>query len=252
MSDPAEETTARISLIFAMHAEGDPIADRLALGEPQELAAGHPARMRRGRVGRIQITVATNGLDGIHGVDRIGTEHATLVSWLLIEKSSPHLLVNAGTCGGFRSMGAGIGTTYLATGAFLFHDHVVPIEGFKELGEARIPAATFPGVAEGLGIETGIVSSGCSLEASASELEFFEREGVAAKDMEATAIASVARDRNVPFMAIKSVTDLVDHPEPSHEAFLRNLECTTSGLTDHLERLIRLIGDGKLLPELGD
>ena len=176
-----------------------------------------PARIRTGRVGSTQVTICTNGVDPRHGVDRIGTENATLIAWLLINHSHPQLLINAGTCGGFQARGAKVGDAYLAAGEFLYHDHRIPLPGFQELGEARVPAESFQAVADLLEIEQGVVSSGCSIDATDAELAFFEREQVVAKDMEATAIANVARDRGIPFLSIKAVTDLVDHPEPSHE-----------------------------------
>jgi nucleoside phosphorylase len=242
----------RVALLFAMHAEGDPIAERLDLGAAEPLVPELPARIRLGTVGTVELWVVTNGVDPMHEVDRIGTESATLVAWLTIEKCRPQLLINAGTCGGFESHGAKVGDAYLAAGSFLYHDHHIPIPGFRELGEARIPAQPFDAVAALLGIETGVFSSGSSIEATEEERAFFEREHVVAKDMEATAIAAVARDRDVPFLAIKAVTDLVDHPEPSHEAFLRNLASTSRTLSDLLERLLRHIGDGVTLSELGN
>ena len=84
------------------------------------------------------------------------------------------------------------------------------------------------------------------------ELEFCERERVVAKDMEATAIAAVAMDLRTPFMAIKTVTDLVDHPEPSHQQFLRNLESSCGLLTDRVEALVRYVGRGVTHEHLGD
>ena len=68
--------------------------------------------------------------------------------------------------------------------------------------------------------------------------------------MEATAIASVTRDWGVPFLAIKTVTDLVDHPEPSHEQFLRNLASSSAHLTDLLSELIEFLGEGVSLSRL--
>jgi nucleoside phosphorylase len=243
MADLPKQQLEQVALLFAMHAEGDPLADRLGLGAAEPLAPDLPACIRMGTIGKIDLSVITNGIDPVHGVDRIGTESATLVAWLAIDRCAPQLLINAG---------AKVGDAYLSADSFLYHDHHIPIPAFKELGEARIPARPFNAVAELLGMETGVVSSGCSIEATEEELAFFEREGVVAKDMEATAIASVARDRGIPFMAIKAVTDLVDHPEPSHEAFLRNLKRTSEGLTDLLERLLRHIGDGITLSELGN
>jgi nucleoside phosphorylase len=170
---------------------------------------------------------------------------------LLAEGHEPDLMVNSGTCGGFEARGGEIGKTYLASETFLYHDHLIPIPGFKELGEGRIPARPYPAIERLLEIESGPISSGASLTTNAGELAFFDREGVVGKDMEATAIASVARDLELPFMALKTVTDLVDHPEPSQDAFQRNLASSTGQLTDHLESLLRFLAEGRSLSELG-
>jgi nucleoside phosphorylase len=46
--------------------------------------------------------------------------------------------------------------------------------------------------------------------------------------MELAALAVVCRLQQVPLVAIKGITDLVDHHEPTHDAFLRNLERTAA------------------------
>ena len=244
------EMIGKVALIFAMHAEAAPIARRMDLDEERPLREGLPARVRRGRSGSIDLTLCVQGIDPRHGVDRIGTESATLTAWLLADEHRPDLLINAGTCGGFESRGGHVGKTYLAGNAFLYHDHRIPIPGFRELGEARVPARPFSAIQAMLGVETGTVSSGVSLATNPGELDFFAREEVVAKDMEATAIAAVARDLEVPFLSLKTVTDLVDHPEPSQDAFQRNLASSTEELTDHLEKLLRYLAEGRTLREL--
>ena len=240
----------RVAILFAMHQEASPIAERLGLDAQRPLVDGLPAMTRRGTVGGVEVVHCVNGTDPVHGVDRIGTEAATLTTWLLLETERPDLLVNAGTCGGFVARGGEIGRTYVGGDAFLYHDRRVPLPGFDAQSVGRIPALPFPGVERLLGIDSGPVSTGSSLTQTEEEMAFFEREGVVAKDMEAAAVAVVARDRGVPLLALKAVTDLVDAPEPSHVAFLRNLASTTERLTDHLEALLRHLGEGRTLEDL--
>ena len=252
MTEHRDSSIRTIALLFAMEAEGTPIADRLSLGPPEPLDERLPARVRTGTVGQVRIIHCVNGIDPIHAVDRVGTEWATLTAWLLLQSCRPDLLINAGTCGGFERRGGSIGQAYLASGTLLYHDRQIPIPGFHEQGEGRIETLPAAGIAKLLGIPTGVVSSGVSLTARPDELAFLERENVIAKDMEATAIGAVARDLGTPLLVLKAVTDLVDHPEPSHEAFLRNLASTTGRLTDHLETLLRFLGEGRTLRDLGD
>ena len=245
MSEHRHETRVRqIAILYAMEAEGTPLAERLNLNDPVELHHGLPARVREGQVGEVNVFLVFNGRDPDHGVDRIGLEHAAVTTWALLEKMKPQLLVNAGTCGGFLSRGATIGTTYLAGDDYLIHDHRIPLPGFHALGVSRIPARRYRAIEERLGLSTGPISSGSSLDATEAERRFFEKEGVVAKDMEAAAIARVAADLHIPLMTMKAVTDLVDHPEPAEDAFLRNLQSTTMKLTDHMEQLVRWIGEG--------
>ncbi len=246
-----KDRIGRVVVHYAMEEEAAGLARRLELGPPTPLHEGLPARLRSGRVGSIEVIQCTHGTDPSHGVDRIGLETACLTAWALMTSQEVDLYVNAGTCGGFGARGAGIGSGYLAS-RFLYHDHRVPLPGFREQGEARIEATRRPVLEELLGLEAGPVSSGSSLDATEHELEFFERERVVAKDMEATAIAAVAMDLRTPFMALKTVTDLVDHPEPSHQQFLRNLESSCGLLTDRVEALVRYVGRGVTLEHLGD
>jgi nucleoside phosphorylase len=61
---------------------------------------------------------------------------------------------------------------------------------------------------------------------------------VTCKEMEAASLASLSRDLRVHFLAVKAVTDLVDHPEPEASAFARNLSRVSQIL---VERLINLL-----------
>ena len=240
----------RVVLHFAMAEEAQGIAEHCSLDKAEPLHEALPARVRRGTVGTTEIIHCINGTDPLHAVDRIGMESAATTAWSALSLFKPCLYINAGTCGGFAGRGGTIARSYLGGGAFLIHDHRVPLPGFKELGEGRIPALDYPALETLLGIESGPISSGSSLDATPDEQAFFEREQVVAKDMEAAAIASVARDWGVPFLALKTVTDLVDHPEPSHEQFLRNLSSSCRHLTDLLDELVRFIGHGTSMREL--
>jgi nucleoside phosphorylase len=106
----------------------------------------------------------------------------------------------------------------------------------------RWPATPAPRLAAAIGAKPGIVSTGNSLDFTPAELDFLRRERVSAKDMEATAIAQVCVQCGVPFVAVKAVTDLVDHPEPVQEAFLRNLRMVSALLAERLEAGVRWLG----------
>ncbi len=246
MSRFASDSTGRfgrIGFFFALEAEGLELVRRLDLVEQSPLDRSLPGRWFEGTVGEAgpKVAVAFAGIDPEHRIDRIGTAPATLAAYLLMRRFQPDVLVNAGTCGGFRSGGADVGTIYVASKAFLFHDHWIPLPRFDAFGVGRIPAEPPGELVRLIDAERGIVSSGDAFETNDRELEFFRRENVAAKDMEAAAVARVARDLDVPFMAIKAVTDLVDHPEPGHEAFERNLVEVSRTLIDRIEKMLQAL-----------
>jgi 5'-methylthioadenosine nucleosidase len=234
----------RIGFIFAMRAEGEGLVKRLGLKAQGRLDPDLPAVWFSGRVeggsgGRnLEIAIAFAGEDPYHGCDRIGTLPATLAAYLLCRRFRPDLLVNAGTCGGFQREGASIGAVYVGGGDFLFHDRRIPLPKFDAFGIGRIPAIVDEAMRMALGAESGVISTGDSFEPTAEEQKFFERERVTCKEMEAASIASLSRDLGIRFLAVKAVTDLVDHPEPEKSAFARNLNRVSEILE---ERLIKLL-----------
>ena len=205
------------------------------------------------------LALVVHGIDPDYACDRIGTETATIVSYLAIRSLRPRLVINAGTCGGFESRGATIGALYVPS-RYLFHDQRVDLPRFGDFargsidadapisqggtaapaGDARSPAA----VAAAIGAARGTLSTGSSLDATPHEIALFERECVVAKDMEGAAIARTCRDLRTPLVAVKAVTDMVDHHADTAAQFVRNLSFATASLSAALQRLV-----GTLAPQ---
>lgn len=61
------------------------------------------------------------------------------------------------------------------------------------------------------------------------------------KDMEAAAIAWIASIYNIPFLAIKSITDIVDGEKPTEEEFLQNLNYASDILSKKTIELLKHI-----------
>ena len=240
-----------ILLHVAMLAEARPLIDHFGLDASSPLDEGVPAHVWR-RAGGGPLALVVHGIDPAHACDRIGTETATLVAHLAIRSLRPGLVVNAGTCGGFESRGAAIGSIYVPS-RFLFHDQRVDLPRFGDFargmidadapladggtsapaGDPRSPSA----VAHAVGAERGTLSTGSSLDATPDELDFFERERVIAKDMEGAAIARVCKDLRTPLVAVKVVTDLVDHHADTAAQFVRNLSLATGRLSAALQQV---------------
>ena len=240
--DPPQTTIERVCVLFALLDEAMPLVERLHFPEVPSPEHRLPQRHWAGRIGAVEVTVVANGRDRRCGTDRVGTDAATLAAWTSIRAFAPDLLLNAGTCGGFEARGGAVGAIYCSRGDLLFHDRRIPLERFALQAAGRWPSADAPRLAEAMGARRGVVSTGNSLDVLPGELEFFAREAVVAKDMEACSIAQVCALAGVPFVAVKAVTDLVDHPEPVQDAFLRNLRMASALLGERMEAGLRWLG----------
>ncbi|MFM7051250.1 MAG: hypothetical protein ACKOYN_03825 [Planctomycetota bacterium] len=228
---PLPARTRRVLVFIAMEAEAAPVAAALSLSRIASVA-GVPARA--GMVAGVETTLVSAGLDPVAGVDRIGPVHAAaLLSAALREPFD--LVVNLGTAGGFESQGLGIADLVLARDT-MFHNARVALAGFDRIARARTrlspSESQLSAIAARLDARVGLASTGSSLDATADEIALFARERTLAKDMELAALAVVCRMHAVPLAALKGVTDLVDHHEPAHEAFVRNLARTSRRVAD--------------------
>ncbi len=187
-----------------------------------------------------KIFVSVNGKCKKTGVDHIGTNGALLNTYILNETINPNIIINAGTAGGFRRMGAEIGDVYFASDLAVFHDRRIPLPVFDEYGIGRYPLFDNYNLAEKLHLKKGIISTGNSLDYTSSELNFFKNNNVSLKDMEAATIAWICEEIEKPFIAIKSVTDIVDGEVESALEFEKNFELAVKNLTSKIIDLVEI------------
>lgn len=76
-----------------------------------------------------------------------------------------------------------------------------------------------------------------------------EQNNAAVKDMEAASIAWVAEQFQVPMIAVKVITDIVDGDRPTNEEFLENLHAASHSLQDNIPKIIEFVV-GKKISEL--
>ena len=235
---PVPAQVRRVLLFVAMRSEAEPIAR--ALGAHRGTA----------RIGGAQVELLVPGVDPVLGVDRLGPVHAASALTRALALGRPDLVVNMGTCGGFEAHGQSIADLVVVRDT-MFHDARVALPGFDLLarahtrlspsdaqleellarcgGAGNTGRAARNGTAARIGpaAHIGLASTGSSLDATPAELAHFAQTRTLAKDMELAALATACREAGVPLAALKGVTDLVDHHEPTHEAFLRNLKMTS-------------------------
>ncbi len=224
----------RIALIFAMEAEARPLINALDLKRDRKF--GDPTLPFEHYTGdyseTLELLVSLNGKDKRYGVDNIGTEPATLNAYITLQHYKPDLLINAGTAGGFLARGAEIGDVYISTEAFRFHDRRIPIPGFDIYGVGHYPVHLIPKMAAALGLKEGVVTTANSLDYSDKDLIMMTQNNGSVKEMEAAGIGWVAHLLEVPFFALKSVTDFVDSEHPTEAQFIANLNIASHQLRE--------------------
>lgn len=111
---------------------------------------------------------------------------------------------------------------------------------------ATIPAALMTYLAiekftPDLGMKTGTISTGNSLDMHDKDLQFINENQAIIKDMEAAATAWVCRTLFVPMIAVKAVTDLIDEGAPTEEQFMQNLHLAAANLQSKTIEIIQYI-----------
>jgi 5'-methylthioadenosine nucleosidase len=190
--------------------------------------------------------VITLGKDKVYGteMDNVGTVPSSLATFLALAKMEGQidLVMNAGTCGGFQRKGAAIGDVFLTTGV-AHHDRRIPIPGFDAYGTGNLSTLNPSQMAKHLGYKTGICTTGNSLDNVEKDDELMKENDASVKDMEAAAIAWVAKMNQVPYLGVKVVTDLVDGGVSTQEEFLANLSSAAESLQNCLPKVLEYVCD---------
>jgi 5'-methylthioadenosine nucleosidase len=221
-------------VVMAMDAEAAPL--RRALGAvplaPPDWVGPMPFRWWEAERSGGRVVITVNGVDPRHGVDAIGTQAAALATYAAARAVEPDLVLTAGTAGGWRRHGAAIGDVYLSGDRFVFHDRRIDLPGFDAYGVGSWPGVDTSGLAARLGLKRGVVTTSDSLDESPEDASRIVASGAEVKEMEAAAVAWVADLLGVPVLAVKAVTDHVDHHAPTAEQFVANLRLATERLRD--------------------
>ena len=244
-------TISNVVVAIAMEAEASPFINHLQLQPDKSFFPSEtPFQAFRGKHNNCNLTVITNGKDEVHGtgVDNVGTVPAAIATFLTLQKmkadndDDAHLLINAGTCGGFKRKGAEIGDVFLTT-AVANHDRRIAIPDFVPYGLGKIESTNVENLASHLNAKLGICSTGNSLDFHELDSQHMLENDASVKDMEAAAIAWAAETWSVPHFGVKVVTDIVDGDKPSHEEFLENLGTAAKSLQSAFPKVIEYVCD---------
>jgi len=243
----------RVLLVVAMEQEVRPLVQRFGLEQiqPSPFLRGAPFVAWMGEVEGLILHVVWCGRDPRFGnVNNVATTAASVCLYAAVAAfGAPDLCISAGTAGGFASSGARVGDVYLSSKC-VFHSRRIPDAAghLEEYGFGHYRSPPLGKLASHIGVKTGVVSTSDSLDAVPMDLELMRSEGTSIKEMEAAAVAWVCQTLSVPFVALKSVTDIVDGPRATREEFEANLEAASLVLQVKTDALLRAVA-GTLLAQ---
>ena len=184
-----------------------------------------------------------NGQDVVIVQSGIGKVAAALATALLVDKYQPDYVVNTGSAGGFeQSLQVG---DIVISSEVRYHDVDVTAFGY-EIGQLPSqPAAYIPhptlveaaksGIAQLENIQTlvGLITSGDTFMTADDDIAKARANfpTMTAVEMEGAAIAHTCHQFNVPFVVIRSMSDIAGKESPtSFEAYLETASVNSSQL----------------------
>ena len=221
----------RVVIVVAMDAEAQPLIGALRLRERLKVFnPGDPMRAFEGQVGKIKVALVVNGKSFRQPrLDLVGPEAAAVTTVAAIKAYRPDLIISAGTAGGM-AIDAKVGAVFLSQ-RILYHDRKIRLgPDWEKYASGDHAHMSVDQAARDLGVKSGTVVTGSSLvNVATDDISSIRNEKAAIVEMEAAAIAERAADYGVRMIALKAVTDLVEHPDPAQ--FPRNLQIASEVLT---------------------
>lgn len=245
----AEPAVRHVLLIMAMEQEAAPIIERHGLVQlKQPFIDGSPFVAWEGKVGIVRLNVVWVGHDKRFGTNNVATTAAAVSTYAAVMAfGRPDLVISAGTAGGFSARGAAVCDVFLSTKC-IFHARRIPSDGgvLEEYGFGHFRSPPLMKLASAAGLKLGVVSTSDSLDCSETDMALLLGEGAVVKEMEAAAVAWVCQQLAIPFIALKSITDIIDGTEVTRGEFERNLHAAALALQSKFDKVLSLVGDTPL------
>jgi len=235
----------KIGIIGAMEQEVAVLRDKID-GLITETFAG--LEFYLGTIAGVEVVVSKSG---------IGKVAASVSTTLLIEKFSPDCVINTGSAGGFDPV-LNVGDVVIGT-EVRHHDVDLTVFGY-EMGQcAQMPAAYLPhpelarvatlaaaSVGEGVQVAQGLIATGDSFMADPAKVEYARSNfpTMQACEMEAAAIAQTCHLFNVPFVVIRSLSDIAG--KQSELSFDEYLVTAAKNSADMVLAMLPLCNDSTL------
>lgn len=198
-----------------------------------------------------------DGVDVIVSQSGIGKVAASVSTALLIEKFAPDCVINTGSAGGFDPA-LNVGDVVIGT-EVRHHDVDLTVFGY-EMGQcAQMPAAYLPhpelarvatqaasSSAANIQVVQGLIATGDSFMADPAKVEYARANFPTMKacEMEAAAIAQTCHLFDVPFVVIRSLSDIAG--KQSELSFEEYLVTAAKNSADMIIAMLPLCNQAKL------
>ena len=226
-----EKTNIKVGIIGAMEQEIEILRDSLKNREDHKLAGFD---LYTGQIGNVDVVLLQSG---------IGKVAAALATAILIDKFQPDYVVNTGSAGGFDPA-LNVGDIVVSS-EVRYHDVDVTAFGY-EIGQLPAnPAAYTPhqtlvsaaqqGIASLANINAmiGLITTGDTFMTKADDIAKARANfpSMAAVEMEGAAIAHTCHQFNIPFVIIRSLSDIAGAESPtSFDEYLETASVNSSKL----------------------
>jgi adenosylhomocysteine nucleosidase len=214
----------KIAIIGAMEEEVELLKGKLSDATVYEKAG---CEFTTGKMAEHDIVLLKSG---------IGKVNAAVGTTLLIEGHQPDVVINTGSAGGFQQS-LNVGDIVIST-EVRYHDVDATTFGYEYGQVPRMPAFYQPAekliataeksaeMLEGLQVVKGLITSSDSFMDSAERVQFVKEKfpNVYAAEMEAGGIAQVCYQFDVPFVIIRSLSDIAGKDDDSRQTYEQFLE----------------------------
>lgn len=198
-----------------------------------------------------KVHIVCNGKDKDFGVDLIGKLGASMATQETIDKIKPDLIINAGTSGAIDFPEAKMGQVFLAVENAYINDRRTSMKGYEEYITGKVPLLKVAKLQKDLNLTGAIVSSSDSMDLIEPDVKMARSQKAQLLDMEIGVIAWVARQYDIPLIALKGVSDIFHDVEDKQflTEFYDNLDDTSTVIGNTVLKVIDYI-DGKSLHDL--
>ncbi len=232
----------KIGIIGAMDEEVQILKDKIGLYEKTVIAG---SEFYTGTIDYQEVVILKSG---------IGKVNAAMATTLLIQLFKPDYVINTGSAGGFHQ-NLQVGDIVISK-ELRYHDVDATVFGYEYGQVPGMPAAYFPDanlvqMAEESGkqvnvhVVTGLITSGDSFMSDEERVkevkELFPK--LYAAEMEATAIAQVCTQFEIPFVIIRSLSDIAGNDaKVSYDQFLEIASVNSANLVIHMVKEMGING----------